>query len=116
MMKPCLGTGGMAGVDEVCPQTSGKVSCSQDEALSPVVFAAVPASYKKTHEYGVRTTLMFQQNKQQRLYNIAYILDNYDVPIKKFNKCVYMTVLLMSMTTHAFNIINVESEIKQDAS
>lgn len=45
MMKPCLGTGGMAGADEVCPQTSGKVSCSQDEALSPVVFAAVPASW-----------------------------------------------------------------------
>lgn len=75
MMKPCLGTGGTAGVDEVCPQSSGKASCSQDEALSPVVFAAVPASYKQTHEHGVRTSLKFQHNKHQMFLNIAHILD-----------------------------------------
>lgn len=43
-MKPCLGTGGTAAVDEVCPQMSGKESCSQDGEQSLAVFAAVPAS------------------------------------------------------------------------
>lgn len=43
-MKPCLGTDGMAAADEVCPQKSGKESCSQDGELSLAVFAAVPAS------------------------------------------------------------------------
>lgn len=43
-MKPCLGTNGTATADEVCPQTSGKVSYSLDVKLSLVVFEAVPAS------------------------------------------------------------------------
>lgn len=45
-MKPCLDTGGTAAVDEVCPQMSGKESCSQDGEPSLAVFAAVPASYR----------------------------------------------------------------------
>lgn len=48
-MKPCLGTDGMAAADEVCPQKSGKGSCSRDGELSLAVFAAVPASYKQIH-------------------------------------------------------------------
>ncbi len=57
-MKPCLGTGGTAAVDEVCPQMSGKESCSQDGEQSLAVFAAVPASYKQIHEHVSRTTAL----------------------------------------------------------
>lgn len=54
--KPCLDTGGTAAVDEVCPQMSGKESCSQDGELSLAVFAAVLASYKQIHEHMSRRT------------------------------------------------------------
>lgn len=66
-MKPCLGTGGTAAVDEVCPQMSGKESCSQDGEQSLAVFAAVLASYKQIHEHVSRTTALksIVQNNQQ---------------------------------------------------
>ncbi len=58
VMKPCLGTCGMAAVDEVCPQMSGKESCSQDGEQSLAVFAAVLASYKQIHVHVSRTTAL----------------------------------------------------------
>lgn len=63
-MKPCLDTGGTAAVDEVCPQMSGKESCSQDGESSLAVFAAVPASYKHIHEHMSR--LIFKNNKNKK--------------------------------------------------
>lgn len=61
-MKPCLDTGGTAAVDEVCPQMSGKESCSQDGEPSLAVFAAVQASYKQVHEHMSRLIFIKKQN------------------------------------------------------
>lgn len=47
--EPCPGTRGRATAGRVCPQKSGKVSCSLDAVQKPEASSAVLISYTHTH-------------------------------------------------------------------